>query len=96
MNMSTKSIKIQHEKFGVLLNETFVNATQFKLFLKMINGCLNSDESLTFFNGEYFLVNIPNQILKDCIVTTSVDYQHPTPYTLSDHIINKSKIEQPA
>jgi hypothetical protein len=91
MNMSTKSIKIQHEKFGVLLNETFVNPTQFKLFLKMVNGCLNSNESLTFFNGDDFLVNIPNQTLKDCIITTNVDV-----YTLTDHIINKSKIEQPA
>lgn len=91
MNMSTKSIKIQHEKFGVLLNETFVNPTQFKLFLKMVNGCLNSNEALSFFNGEDFLVNIPNKILKDSIITTSVDA-----YTLSDHIINKSKIEQPA
>lgn len=96
MNISTKTIKIQHEKFGVLLNETFVNPTQFKLFLKMVNGCLNCFEALTFFNGEDFLVNIPNKILKDCIVTTSVDFQPSTPYTLSDHIINKSKIEQPA
>jgi hypothetical protein len=74
----------------------FTDAVQTKLFLKMVNGCLNCNEALTFFNGVDFLVNIPNQTLKDCIVTTSVDYQHPTPYTLSDHIINKSKIEQPA
>jgi len=96
MNISTKTIKIQHEKFGVILNETFVNPTQFKLFLKMVNSCLNCNEALTFFNGVDFLVNIPNQTLKDCIVTTSVECQHSTPYTLSDHIINKSKIEQPA
>jgi hypothetical protein len=91
MNMSTKTIKIQHEKFGVLLNETFVNPTQFKLFLKMVNGCLNNDEALTFFNGEDFLVNIPNKILKDSVITTNVDA-----YTLTDHILTKSKIEQPA
>jgi hypothetical protein len=91
MNMSTKTIKIQHETFGVLLNETFVNPTQFKLFLKMVNGCLNNDEALTFFNGEDFLVNIPNKILKDSVITTNVDA-----YTLTDHILTKSKIEQPA
>ena len=91
MNMSTKSIKIQHDKFGVLLNETFVNPIQFKLFLKMVNGCLNGDEALSFFNGEDFLVNIPNKILKDSIITTNVDA-----YTLTDHILTKSKIEQPA
>lgn len=89
--MSTKTIKIQHEKFGLLLNETFINPTQFKLFLKMVNGCLNGNEALTFFNGEDFLVNIPNQILKDSVITTNVDA-----YTLTDHIMTKSKIEQPA
>lgn len=91
MNMTTKTIKIESEKFGVILNETFVNPVQFKLFLKMVNGCLNSDESLTFFNGEDFLVNIPNKILKDSIIITSSDI-----YSLADHVINKSKIEQPA
>lgn len=91
MNMPTKTIKIQHETLGVILNETFVNPVQFKLFLKMVNGCLVSKEPLTFFNGEDFLVNIPNKILKDSIITTTIDV-----YTMTDHIINKSKIEQPA
>jgi hypothetical protein len=91
MNMPTKTIKIQHETLGIILNETFVNPVQFKLFLKMVNGCLNNSESLTFFNGDDFLVNIPNKILKDCIITTTVEV-----YTIADHIINKSKIEQPA
>lgn len=91
MNIPTQSIKIQHETLGVLLNETFVNPVQFKLFLKLINGCLSCKEALTFFNGEDFLVNIPNKILRDCIITTTSN-----PYALTDHIINKSKIEQPA
>lgn len=91
MNMTTKTIKIENEKFGVILNETFVNPIQFKLFLKMVNGCLNSDENLTFFNGEDFLVNVPNHILKNSIITTNSDV-----YTLADHVIQKSKIEQPA
>lgn len=91
MNTTTQTIKIVSEKHGQLMNETFINQVQFKLFLKMVNGCLNSNENLTFFNGEDFLVNIPNKILKESIITTSTDE-----YTLSDHLINKSKIEQPA
>lgn len=87
--MVTKNIKIENEKFGVILDETFVNPIQFKLFLKMVNGCLISDENLTFFNGEDFLINIPNNILKNSIITTKSDN-----YTIADHIINKSKIEQ--
>ena len=47
MNMASHNIKIQHETFGVLLNETFVNNTQFKLFLKMVQGCIELKNDLT-------------------------------------------------
>ena len=46
MNMTSHNIKIQHEKFGILLNETFVNGTQFKLFLKMIQGSIELKNDL--------------------------------------------------
>lgn len=91
MNTPTQTINILHEKHGKLMTETFINQTQFKLFLKMVNGCLLSNENLTFFNGEDFLINIPNKILKESIITTSTDN-----YTLADHMLTKSKIEQPA
>jgi hypothetical protein len=91
MTVISKSIKIQHLTLGTILQESFVNPVQFKLFLKMVNGCLISKEDLTFFNGEDFLINIPLTVLKDCIITTSVDF---TP--LSEQIITRSKIEQPA
>ena len=56
---------------GDLVNETFMDHIQFKLFLKMVHGCLELDENLTFFNGDTFLVNIPSRILKDCVIVTS-------------------------
>ena len=88
MNTSSHNIKIQHETFGVLLNETFVNQTQFKLFLKMIQGCIELSNDLTFFNGTDFLVHIPHKHLVSSIITTNVDI-----YTLAEHLVNKSKIE---
>ena len=88
MNMNSHNIKIQHETFGVLLNETFVNATQFKLFLKMVQGCIALKEDLTFFNGSDFLLHIPHSYLCMSIITTSVDH-----YTLAEHLIQKSKLE---
>lgn len=88
MTTSSHNIKIQHEKFGVLLNETFVNGTQFKLFLKMIQGCIELKNDLTFFNGTDFFTHIPFKHLVDSIITTQVDN-----YTLAEHLINKSKIE---
>jgi len=85
--MASHNIKIQHETFGVLLNETFVNATQFKLFLKMIH-CIELKNDLTFFNGVEFLVHIPYKHLVNSIITTNVDA-----YTLAEHLVAKSKME---
>ena len=86
MNMASHNIKIQHEKFGVLLNETFVNGTQFKLFLKIIHGCLELKNDLVFFNGDDFLVNIPYKYLSQSIILTS-----SKPYEFTEHV--RSKIE---
>jgi hypothetical protein len=88
MNVASHNIKIQHEKFGILLNETFVNGTQFKLFLKMVQGCIELKNDLTFFNGTDFLVHVPSKYLVESIITTNVDN-----YTLAEHLINKSKME---
>ena len=88
MTMNSHSIKIQHETFGKLLDETFVNPIQFKLFLKMVQGCISMKEDLTFFNGVDFLVHVPYKHLVSSIITTGVDN-----YTLAEHLINKSKME---
>ena len=86
MNTLSYNIKIENEKFGVLLNENFMDAIQFKLFLKMINGALELKTNLTFFNGIDFLIHIPYNKLVDSIVITKLDT-----YGMSE--IVKSKIE---
>ena len=86
MKTSNYTIRIENEKFGKLLSETFVDAIQFKLFLKMIQGCLELKNDLTFFNGSDFLIHVPFKYLVDSIITTGA-----INYTLTEHI--KSKIE---
>lgn len=88
MTTTQQTIKILHDTHGVLLNESFVNQTQFKLFLKMIQACIELKNDLTFFNGVDFLVHIPHKHLVGSIILTSSE-----PYTLTEHLINKSKIE---
>jgi len=88
MNLPSHHVKIQHETFGVLLDETFVNLGQFKLFLKLVQGCIETKNDLTFFNGVDFMVHVPFKHLVNSIITTKVDM-----YTLTDHLVNKSKIE---
>lgn len=88
MNIFNHNVKIQHEKFGIILNETFANPSQFKLFLKMIQGCIELKNDLTFFDGVSFFIHIPHKHLVESIITTELE-----PYTLTDHLVQKSKIE---
>jgi len=86
MKTKTYSVRIENEKFGKLLHETFVDAIQFKLFLKMVQGCLELKNDLTFFNGSDFLIHVPFKYLVESIVVTSVNE-----YDLADHM--RSKVE---
>ena len=72
MNKTGYKIKIMNEKFGDLINETFVDQTQFKLFLKMVHASVELKEDLTFFNGETFYVHIPSKVLSDSVIVTKV------------------------
>lgn len=80
-------VKVQHLELGVILDEQFVDGTQFKLFLKMINGCFVECSDLRFFNGYDFFLNIPYNILKECIISSKVEEM----VEMTD--IVKSKIE---
>ena len=66
------TITIVNEKFGDLLNESFVDPIQFKIFLKMVDGALNLKENLSYFDGNTFLVHIPHKILKESLILTNV------------------------
>lgn len=90
MELPNFNVKIQNEKFGVLLNENFVDRTQFKIFISMIQGCIELKKDFTFFDGNDFLVHIPHKYLVESIVTTSKDI----PLTLSEHMAQKMKLEQ--
>jgi len=77
-------ITIINEKFGTLLTESFVDQTQFKIFLKMVDGSLNLKEDLSYFDGNTFLVHIPHKILKESVILTNV-----VEVTLGEQVRNK-------
>ena len=73
---------------GLLLEETFADSIQFKIFLQTVNGCLTSKSDLDFFNGMNFLLHVPYEILKESVITTKVEAQ-----TLTEKLMNKSQLE---
>ena len=86
MNKQGYNIRITHEKIGELVNETFMDHIQFKLFLKMVHGCIELNNNLSFFDGDTFLVHIPSKVLNESVVITSV-----REITITEQV--KSKIE---
>lgn len=81
-------IQIQHETFGLVLDETFIDPIQYKLFLKSVNACIELKSDLTFFNGIDFFIHVPNKHLVNSIITTKME-----PSTLTEQFFKKSKIE---
>lgn len=73
---------------GVVVEETFSDSIQFKIFLQTIHGCLSSKSDLDFFNGMNFLLHIPYDILKESVITTKVQVE-----TLTEKLMNKSLLE---
>jgi hypothetical protein len=73
-----------NEKFGNLLTESFVDPIQFKIFLKMVDGALNLNEDLSYYDGNTFLVHIPSKILKESVVLTNVKE-----VTIAEQVRNK-------
>ena len=84
-----KTVKILHPQFGVIQEESFDDATQFKLYLKLVHSCLELKQDLTTFNGKDFLLHVPYNLLKECMVMGNVHEM-----SLAEYAIQKSKIEK--
>tara|TARA_R110000803_G_C11965985_1_gene319221 strand:+ start:135 stop:401 length:267 start_codon:yes stop_codon:yes gene_type:complete len=83
-----KYIKIIHPTFGELLDDTYTDDVQFKLFLKMVSSCINLKQDLSVFNGQDFLLHIPYELLRQSMIMGNT-----RPQTLADYAIQKSKME---
>lgn len=83
-----KTVKIIHPQFGLLLEDSYQDAVQFKLFLNLVHSCLELNQDLTTFNGRDFLLHIPYTLLCESIVIGNVKE-----VTLAEYAIQKSKME---
>ena len=83
-----KTVKVIHPQFGLLLEDSYQDAVQFKLFLNLVHSCLELNQDLTTFNGRDFLLHIPYTLLRESIVLGNVKE-----VTLAEYAIQKSKME---
>lgn len=71
--MKITTLNIIHPKFGTILLETFSDATQLKLFLGMVQVSIDSEKGFHHFNVTDTLIQIPGNILKECLIFTSAE-----------------------
>jgi len=83
-----KHVTIVHPKYGEVLNETFMDDVQFKLFLKMIHASIELGDNLSTFNGKDFLIHVPAQMLKECMVIGLAKE-----VSMAEMVVAKSKLE---
>jgi hypothetical protein len=83
-----KHIMIVHPKFGEVLNETFMDEVQFKIFLNMVHSSIELNQNLSTFNGKDFLVHVPSSILKECLVIGNSKEM-----SITEVVMAKSKLE---
>ena len=70
------------------LNETFIDDVQFKLFLKMVHASIELNQNLSTFNGKDFLIHVPAEMLKECMVIGLAKE-----VSMAEVVVAKSKLE---
>jgi hypothetical protein len=83
-----KQVTVIHPKYGEILNESFLDEVQFKIFLTMLHSSLEMEQKLTSFNGKDFLIHIPKDILKECLIIGNTKE-----VSMAEVVSAKSKIE---
>ena len=83
-----KHITIIHPTYGEVLNETFMDEIQFKLFLTLIHSSIELKQDLATFNGKDFFIHIPSNILKECLIIGNTKEVSP-----GEIVMAKSKME---
>ena len=83
-----KHVMIVHPKFGEVLNETFMDEVQFKIFLNMVHSSIELNQNLSTFNGKDFLIHIPSSMLKECMVIGLAKE-----VSMAEVVVAKSKLE---
>ena len=86
--VKVKNILLVHPKYGNILNETFVDDIQFKIFLNMVHSSLSLKEDFTTYNGRDFLIHIPFATLKESLILGT-----NKEVSMAEVVVAKSKLE---
>lgn len=82
-------LRIFHPQYGELITPIFTDKVQFRIFCKMVQGCLALKQDLTTYDAQDLFIHIPIKVLTECVVVSGFK---DTTKTLAEYAIEKSKL----
>ena len=82
-------LRMFHPQYGELTTPTFTDTVQFRIFCKMVQGCLALKQDLTTYDAQDLFIHIPFKVLIECVIVSGV--KEPM-MTLAEYAKEKSKV----
>ena len=58
---------------GPITNPVFTDQVQFRIFCKMVQGCLALKQDLTTYDAQQLFIHIPYKVLVESVVVSKVN-----------------------
>ena len=87
--MTQYQLNFVHPTMGPITNPIFTDQVQFRIFCKMVQGCLALKQDLTTYDAQELFIHIPFKVLVECVIVSGV--KEPL-MTLADYAKEKSKM----
>ena len=66
-------LRMFHPQYGELITPTFQDTVQFRIFCKMVQGCLALKQDLTTYDAQDLFIHIPFKVLTECVIVSAVN-----------------------
>ncbi len=71
--MTQYQLNFVHPTMGPITNPIFTDQVQFRIFCKMVQGCLALKQDLTTYDAQELFIHIPYKVLVESVVVSKVN-----------------------
>ena len=71
--MTQYQLNFVHPTMGPITNPMFTDQVQFRIFCKMVQGCLALKQDLTTYDAQELFIHIPYKVLVESVVVSKVN-----------------------
>lgn len=71
--MTQYQLNFVHPTMGPITNPIFTDQVQFRIFCKMVQGCLALKQDLTTYDAQELFIHIPYKVLVESVIVSKVN-----------------------